>query len=363
MKEKYKISVIIPIYNSSRYIKKCLESLNNQDFKYSFEIIIIDDASSDNSIEIIKKKKLKNVTIFRIKKNSGPSSARNIGIKRAKGEYIYFLDSDDTIKVFAFTKLYQAAKENNYDIVFADKERIEKKKDQRKNIFLYKNNKKFFKKDILLELKKRFYDPLYIGGLIGCTGRLIKRSLIVKHSIFFDEKLRIREDDTFSWKMFSYVKKVKYLKKKLYSYYINPNINTAISAGLAFNISVSHYKIMSDQVKQTLKKFNLAEKEINKLSDQSFIYSIINSLISISRSILLNKIEFKKGVKVRKNFIQNIIRDSEVMKAIKNYTISPKETHLIPQAILTQNSKLLISACDQRAKKILELRRKKNNDY
>jgi glycosyltransferase involved in cell wall biosynthesis len=359
MREKYKISVIIPIYNSSRYINKCLKSLNNQNFKHSFEIIIIDDASSDNSIEIIKKKKLKNVTILRLKKNSGPSSARNIGIKNAKGEYIYFLDSDDTIKVYTFTKLYRAAKQNNYDIVFADKERIEKKKDQRKNIFLYKKDKKFFKKEILLELKKRFYDPLYIGGLIGCTGRLIKRSLIVKHNLFFNEKLRIREDDTFSWKMFSYVRKVKYLKKKLYSYYINPNINTAISAGLAFNISVSHYKIMSNQVKQTLKKFNLTEREIKKFSDQSFIYSIINSLISISRSILLNKIELKKGVKVRRDFIQNIIRDPEVMKSIKNYSISPKESRLIPSAILTRNSKLLISACNQRAEKILELRRKK----
>lgn len=359
MIEKYKISVIIPIYNSSRYINKCLKSLNNQNFKHSFEIIIIDDASSDNSIEIIKKKKLKNVTILRLKKNSGPSSARNIGIKNAKGEYIYFLDSDDTIKVYTFTKLYRAAKQNNYDIVFADKERIEKKKDQRKNIFLYKKDKKFFKKEILLELKKRFYDPLYIGGLIGCTGRLIKRSLIVKHNLFFNEKLRIREDDTFSWKMFSYVRKVKYLKKKLYSYYINPNINTAISTGLAFNISVSHYKIMSNQVKQTLKKFNLTEREIKKFSDQSFIYSIINSLISISRSILLNKIELKKGVKVRRDFIQNIIRDPEVMKSIKNYSISPKESRLIPSAILTRNSKLLISACNQRAEKILELRRKK----
>jgi len=358
MKEKYKISVIVPIFNSSKFIKRCIHTLVNQDFKEAFEIIFVDDASTDNSISLINKEKLNNVKIYTLSKNSGPSIARNIGIKKAKGKYLYFLDSDDTIEINTFSKLYKAANENNYDIVFADKKRIERIKDQRKNIFLYSESRRFFRKDILLELKKRFYDPLYMGGLIGCTGRLFKRSIIINQKLFFNKNLRIREDETFSWNVFSFVKKAKYVREKLYTYHINPNVNTAISQGLNYNLSISDYKTASNQVKKTFEKFNLKKKEIKKLYDQAFIYSIINSLISISRSILLKKINIQKGIKIRKKFIDNILKDQTVIKSVKNYSISPNECSLIPMAILWKNSEFLELACDQRAKKILEIRRK-----
>ncbi len=357
MKEKFKISVIIPVYNSSKYIERCLHTLAKQDFKAPFEIIFIDDASTDNSISLIKKAKLKDVKIYALSKNSGPSIARNIGIKKAKGKYLYFLDSDDTIEINALSKLYKSANENNYDIVFADKKRVENKKDQRKKIFIYSKTHRFFKRDILLELKKRFYNPLYMGGLIGCTGRLFKRSIIVNQKLFFNKNLRIREDEIFSWRVYAFAKKVKYIKRKLYTYYINPKIKTAISQGLKNNLSISKYKIACKEVRKTFKKFNLKTKEIEILYNQAFIYSIINSLVSISRSILLKKISIKEGTKVRKKFIDNIIKDNDINKSIKKYSVSPDESSLITHAILLKNSKLLALACDIRAKEILQLRR------
>ena len=90
MREKYKISVIIPIYNSSKFIKRCINTLAKQDFKMAFEIIFVDDASKDNSIDLIKKIKLDNVKIFTLSKNSGPSVARNIELKKQKeNTYIF----------------------------------------------------------------------------------------------------------------------------------------------------------------------------------------------------------------------------------------------------------------------------------
>ena len=144
----------------------------------------------------------------------------------------------------------------------------------------------------------------------------------------------------------------------MYTCNINPNLNTAISQGLNYNLSISNYKTACNQVKKTFEKFKLKKKEIKKLYDQAFIYSLINSLVSISRSILLKKINSKKGYKLRKKFIENIINDRTVINSIKNYSISPKECSLIPQAILWKNSEFLELACDQRAKKILEIRRK-----
>ena len=95
-KNKYKFSVIIPIFNSEKFIRKTLVHLKNQNFK-NFEILIINDHSIDNSLKICKilSKKYKNISIFNNKKNLGVSISRNKGIKNAKGEYIIFLDSDD----------------------------------------------------------------------------------------------------------------------------------------------------------------------------------------------------------------------------------------------------------------------------
>ena len=357
MENKYKISVVIPVYNSSAFINRCMNSLYKQDFKKTFEITVINDASTDNTLEIIKKWNLLNISFFSLDLNSGPSAARNIGIKHAKGDYIYFLDADDAIQINTFSKLYKAAKNESYDIVFADAKKIEKKKDQSTNIFLFNKSKIFYKKNILHELKKRFYDPLFYGGLIGCTGRLIKRSILIKNKVFFNEKLRITEDETFGWTILAYVKKAKYIKEKLYSYYINPNVKTAVAAGFRYKLSISKYKLVSKVVKKTFKQFNLKKKEINKLGDQALVYMIISSLISFSRSIILGKFNLKRGAQIRKDFIKKIVNDRSVIKSIKNYTVSINENYLIPKAITERDAKILELACVNRAKEILQLRR------
>lgn len=89
-----KISVIIPLYNEEKYIKECINSVINQTYK-NIEIIVVDDKSTDNSLNELKSIKDKRIKIIELKENKGVSNARNIGIKEAKGDYICFLDSDD----------------------------------------------------------------------------------------------------------------------------------------------------------------------------------------------------------------------------------------------------------------------------
>ena len=89
-----KVSIVIPMHNSSNYIKQCIESVINQTYK-NIEIIIVDDKSTDNGIEIIKKYNDERIRVIELKKNVGPAIARNIGIRKSTGEYICFLDSDD----------------------------------------------------------------------------------------------------------------------------------------------------------------------------------------------------------------------------------------------------------------------------
>lgn len=102
-----KLSVIIPVYNTEKYIEKCLDSIANQTMK-DFEILIVNDGSNDNSENIIKEWIKRNETIdvkYLKKENGGLSEARNYGVKRARGEYISFVDSDDYLKKDLYKKL------------------------------------------------------------------------------------------------------------------------------------------------------------------------------------------------------------------------------------------------------------------
>jgi len=88
------VSVIIPLYNGALLLNRCLDSVFNQQTQYTFEVIIIDDGSTDNSIELIHRRKEKNIVLIQ-QQNSGPAIARNNGVKIARGEYCTYLDADD----------------------------------------------------------------------------------------------------------------------------------------------------------------------------------------------------------------------------------------------------------------------------
>lgn len=115
-----KVSVIIPVYNTEKYLKECLDSAINQTLK-DIEIICVNDGSTDSSWHILKDYEVRDNRIKLIdQSNQGLSFSRNRALEIALGEYIYFLDSDDKIALFAMEELYQTAHENSLDIVYFD---------------------------------------------------------------------------------------------------------------------------------------------------------------------------------------------------------------------------------------------------
>lgn len=129
-----KISFIIPVYNKEKYLKSCLSSIYKltkyYKFDQEFEVLAINDHSSDNSLKILNEWKKKNINlkILNTKKNYGVSFARNLGIKKCKGEYIFFVDADDFIRINAFKKAYKIIKENQSKDVFLFYGEINKKR-------------------------------------------------------------------------------------------------------------------------------------------------------------------------------------------------------------------------------------------
>ena len=117
----YKVSIVVPVYNVEKYLNRCLNSLVNQDYK-NIEIIIVNDGSPDNSQMIIDKykKEYSNVIKAFKKKNEGLSEARNFGLKKATGDYIAFIDSDDYVETNMISEMIKCASKNNSDIVVCD---------------------------------------------------------------------------------------------------------------------------------------------------------------------------------------------------------------------------------------------------
>jgi len=359
MEKQINISVVIPIYNGETFVKKCLDVLLAQNNIENFEIIIVDDGSTDNSVEIIKSYNLNNLKIFSLPLNSGPSAARNLGLKNSVGEYVYFFDVDDSIDVNTLSILHKTAKTHDCDYVFCDFKKFEDFKNQRNGVYNYTNDTLFKNKEIIEAMKKELHDTsLGHLGLFGCNGRLIKRSLLTKNNIQFDEKLRWMEDKTFAWRVLGFVREARYIRKQLYSYYLHPKIKTGVVESLNRGFSLLHIKLILSHIQESLRKRLVPEIEIIKLRQQGLIFFSIQSLVSISSALFLKKIDKPTGKKIRRDIIESILKDEEVSQSIKNYSCSKLESPWIPKAISLSSTLLLEIACYFRVKNIANMRRK-----
>jgi len=348
------ISVIIPFFNAEAHLSKCLRSLMDQDISEPLEILLINDCSTDNSLEIIKNFNFPNIKIFSLEKNSGPSAARNKGIEKANGEYLFFLDADDFILKETLNLLLKKAKTGNISLVFCDKKRIESSIDNRDNNFAYISNKDFSKSDIIEEIKKRVSDPNHTLGVIGCHGKLIKYSILLENNIKFEEKLRFMEDEIFMIDVLGCSNKVSYIRKQLYIYNINPNVSSGRSEAFNYIFPTSNFKIMSNHVKKSFLRKSCSIEVVNKYEKQALIYYIIYTLISYSLSIFRGKVNLKKGLEQRKQILKNIINDKDIFEAVKSYTPSKDESKWIPRAISFKSYLLLEFFCNLRAKQLIK---------
>lgn len=156
---KPKISVIVPVYNTAKYITKCINSISTQSLT-DIEIIVVNDCSPDNSLDVIKKLTVKDNRIVIVDKtiNEGLELARRSGIQIAKGDYISHVDSDDWLEKDALKKLYEEAILNNSDIVIGNHSRVLDKF----GLIKKKSNLDVFRKNILLT-RKEFMENYYQG--------------------------------------------------------------------------------------------------------------------------------------------------------------------------------------------------------
>jgi len=205
-----KISIVVPVYNGENYLGKCLESLVNQTLE-EIEIIIVDDGSTDKTSNIIKKysKKYPDKIVGLKKENGGQASARNLGLSKAKGDYILFVDSDDYISVDTCKDIYESAVSNNYDIVLFDYY-IEKGKEQKYTGVIDKKQ------------SGEINNKEYLHSTPAPWNKLFRKSFLIDNGFKFPEGI-VYEDYAEIPTVILYNPKMYYLKKAYYYYYQSDN--------------------------------------------------------------------------------------------------------------------------------------------
>ena len=204
------ISIIIPVYNAEPYLEKCLTSVLGQTHS-EIEVILIDDCSTDNSVEIINAyaNSDSRVRVFQNEKNSLIGVSRNLGIREAKGEYIWFVDADDWLDLDACNYIVTALKENeNTDLMLFGYERHLPDK---------RIKKKIPSSQINSENAFAFYLQLRKGFCPMCLAYVYSKELLIRHQIFFRENVYY-EDVAFSAKAIYFMKNIFILQKSLYHY-------------------------------------------------------------------------------------------------------------------------------------------------
>lgn len=299
------ISVIIPVYNTEKYIVDCLESVLANDYK-EFEIICVNDGSEDSSLRLITDLAEKHSCIKVVsQENKGQSAARNKAIQMASGKYLYFLDSDDRISDDALGKLYNYLEKDNLDVLyfsgdsFYDSEELREEFNQFATVYLREGVYEGYSDGLSLLQQLREQKDYSVSPCI----QIIRRQFLLDNSILFYEGI-IHEDNLFSFKVIFNAKRAKCVNdiyfhrriressvmttnksyKNLLGYYIcflkvleyiydkelkreNENVISGIIRSLKLNVHRSYFAIDDEQREIFLEKLSVG--------DRMFFYSVI----------------------------------------------------------------------------------------
>lgn len=320
-----KISIIVPIYNVEKYLRDCIETIINQTYK-NIEIILVNDGSTDSSLEICKEYAQINDKIKIVdKKNGGLSAARNTGLEHATGKYIMFIDSDDYLALNSCEVLYNAIKDTEFEFVTAN--------------FAFTNNdgtpwkkpmfsEKFQNTSLDIEdYKKSFY---LVNSAVW--NKIFRKEFLDNNDLKFEVGF-LAEDAVFTTLAFLKAKKTYYIKDVVY-YYRQREVkkgNTSIS----FNCSVEYFNKINLAYKTIYENF----RKYNEINFYRYYYakSTAYILYKFIDSVLLSDEEKIEVLKTMKWFFE--------LKSEIDAPHTSKSIDIITDAIIEGQYKEVLKYC------------------
>lgn len=302
--KKIKFSIIIPVYNVEKFLERCLKSICELKLEDK-EIILINDGSTDNSLEILEKYiKIypKNIKIIS-QKNQGVSKARNVGIENSIGEYILFIDSDDFIDPKQTEKILNVVYEQEVDILigsffeYFSEENIKSMPFIKKDLDRVYDGMKFLKYS---HKERCFSDVVW--------NKVYNRRFLLENKLFFKEKL-LHEDTLFNLKAFCFAKKIKYFIGTPFYYYRQNNMHSIMKTKTKKNYEHILYII------QELLDF-IEDRKINDIYLNKHISGLYLQVVSDGK--FKNEKLFKRVFQLR-HLLKRKIKLFKVGLKSKNY--------------------------------------------
>ncbi|MGV0923097.1 glycosyltransferase family 2 protein [Empedobacter tilapiae] len=302
------ISVIVPVYNTSKYLSKCLDSILNQTLK-DIEIIVVNDGSKDNSQQIIddystKDNRIKSI----IKENGGLSDARNVGIENATGEFIAFIDSDDYIDSTMFEKMFDLAKKHQSEIVLCDLVKVDEKGTEFRDL----------PQSPQLPEKIVLSDDFTIFGEMSCfaCNKIFRKELFVQHR--FRAGIHF-EDIELIPKLFLDSTIISKINEPFYKYFERQDsiTKTHTEKGLDMFLAIKEvtnyfYKSKYNTFVSELKRFQIIQGYYSYLAyvayvkNKSLKIQLLNELNEFLKTCKLSKKEIRKYKRFDINYLNSL---------------------------------------------------------
>ncbi|MBW7869137.1 MAG: glycosyltransferase [Brumimicrobium sp.] len=277
----HKISVIIPVYNAEKYLSRCIESIIDQTYS-NYELLLINDGSKDNSGIVCDEYATKDqrIRVFH-KTNGGVSTARNLGLEQALGEYVMFVDADDWIECDCLNVLYNTIQAENLDL-------------------LQFSFRTVSENGVIMQAYSAETSVLNLNGyiekdvfLVCVGGTIIKKSIIEINRLRFQEDLKLGEDQLFILSAMHFSKFIKRIPDVFYNYYQNENSATANAK-------------FDDIINSIIALNNFQYKQIFKKHIDRMIVLQANVALNISKCNIINLNESTRNIS-----INPIIEDSD----------------------------------------------------
>lgn len=295
--EKKKITVIVPMYNAEEYIERCIRSIMEQTYK-NLEIVIVNDGSQDNSLDICKRLQKRDNRIIIINQvNMGVSKARNNDLDVATGDFISFVDSDDTIKENFYDELIATQIVTNADIVVANVKCI----DDNNQFFPYGNN------NLIKNYNKEKFIKMLLNFKIGNAvwGKLFKQDCI-KNLKF--KNIKINEDFIFFWDAINKSTNFSINFNAQYNYYININGSLTKKKFTKENMS------MIEHIDNVLEDVNFSYPNLRNDAINYYNACLLHNLILYYDYLCSNSVDELYFVE-----INDMISRAKELKKINNY--------------------------------------------
>ncbi|MCB6568171.1 glycosyltransferase family 2 protein [Eubacterium limosum] len=332
-------SIVLPVFNSEKSIKRAIESVLKQKYK-NYELLIINDGSTDNSEFIIKNyevidKRVKMISI----KNSGVSKARNIGLKSAKGCFILFLDSDDFYDenlLQILIELYNQ-KINLSGLMFLYRINNQKKK-------VYRSNRKLI--EVQINDDHNFIFKIIKNESINyCWNKVFKRSIIEENNLKFDTNLSLGEDLIFCLHYYTAIPKFYFLNEELYVYSKNYGKDNLTARFREERVEI-RFKILNE-ITTFLKRKQVNTKKINPLVNSMLLKDVFAFFMDFHTkkcNLILTE---------RYKLIENVLGEKRVNDMMLDFKSDSLLSCFLFMILKTKNTKLIYFAS-----KILCLKRK-----